>query len=75
MERNLKTEDFVEILYRMLFDRASEPNGKKYWVDAINNGTKTRAEVVNDFIESTEWCNVCAEYGIESGAKYHKPTI
>ena len=28
--------------------------------------------MVNDFIESTEWCNVCATYGVKSGAKYHK---
>ena len=35
----------------------------------------SRAVVVENFIESTEWCNICAKYGVKSGAKYHKATI
>ncbi len=74
MNRNLSTEDFVETLYKTFFDRESDAEGKKGWVDAISSGAKTRAEVVNDFIESTEWCDVCATYGVKSGAIYHKAT-
>ncbi len=74
MDRKLSTEDFVETLYKTFFDRESDAEGKKGWVDAISSGRKTRAEVVNDFIESTEWCDVCATYGVKSGAKYHKAT-
>ncbi len=74
MKRNLSTEDFVETLYKTFFDRESDAEGKKGWVDAISSGAKTRAEVVNDFIESTEWCDVCATYGVKSGAIYHKAT-
>ncbi len=74
MKRNLSVQDFVETLYATFFDRASDEAGKKGWVDAISSGAKTRAEVVNDFIESTEWCDVCATYGVKSGAKYHKAT-
>ena len=75
MKRGLSVEDFVETLYATFFDRKSDAAGKKGWVDAINSGKKTRAEVVNDFIESTEWCNVCATYGVKSGAKWHKATF
>ena len=74
MNRNLSTEDFVETLYKTFFDRESDAAGKTGWVSAIKNGQKTRADVVNDFIESTEWCDVCAAYGVRSGAKYHKAT-
>ena len=74
MARNLSTEDFVETLYKTFFDRESDAAGKKGWIDAISSGAKTRVEVVNDFIESTEWCNVCATYGVKSGAQYHKAT-
>ncbi|MBO4495932.1 MAG: DUF4214 domain-containing protein [Clostridiales bacterium] len=74
MNRNLSVEDFVETLYKTFFDRESDAAGKKGWVDAIQSGSKTRADVVNDFIESTEWCNVCATYGVKSGAMYHKAT-
>ncbi len=74
MKRNLSVDDFVETLYATFFDRESDAAGKKGWVDAISSGAKTRAEVVNDFIESTEWCDVCATYGVKSGAQYHKAT-
>ncbi len=74
MKRNLSVEDFVETLYATFFDRASDAAGKAGWVNAIRSGAKTRVEVVNDFIESTEWCDVCASYGVKSGALYHKAT-
>jgi len=72
MNRNLSVDDFVETLYKTFFDRESDAAGKTGWVDAINTGKMTRAIVVENFIESTEWCNVCATYGVKSGAKYHK---
>ena len=72
--RNLTTEKFVEILYDTFFDRVPDAEGKKGWIEAIQSGRKTKADVVNDFIESTEWCDVCASYGVKSGAQWHKAT-
>jgi len=72
MNRGLSDEEFVETLYKTFFDRASDAAGKAGWVDAIKTGKMTRAIVVENFIESTEWCNVCATYGVRSGAKWHK---
>jgi len=66
--RNLSIEDFVETLYQTFFGRDSEPNGKAYWVGELKNGTKSRNDVINGFIDSTEWCNICADYGVRSGA-------
>ena len=66
--RGLSTEAFVETLYQTFFDRASEPNGKAYWVGELKKGAKTREDVINGFIDSTEWCNICATYGVKSGA-------
>ena len=74
MKRKLSVEDFVETLYATFFDRESDPAGKQGWVEAIKSGKKTKTEVVNDFIESTEWCDVCATYGVKSGAQWHKAT-
>ena len=74
MNRNLSVEDFVETLYRTFFDRESEADGKVFWVESIKNGTKTRVDVVNGFIDSKEWCDVCASYGIRSGAPTAKAT-
>ena len=71
MNRNLDNSDFLEVLYKTFYDRKSDANGKAYWMGRLENGTE-RVTVVNDFIESTEWCNVCATYGVRSGALYHK---
>ena len=72
--RNLTDDEFVEVLYKTYFDRDSEPDGKAYWLSRLASGTE-RAVLVEEFIESVEWCNVCATYGVKSGALYHKATI
>ena len=66
--RGLSIENFVETLYQTFFGRASEPNGKAYWVGELKSGRKSRADVIWGFIDSKEWCNICADYGVKSGA-------
>ena len=66
--RGLGDEDFVETLYKTFFDRASEADGKAFWVGQLKKGTMTRDQVIMGFIDSKEWCNVCATYGVKSGA-------
>ena len=72
--RNLTDDEFVEVLYKTYFDRDSEPDGKAYWMGRLASGTE-RAVLVEEFIESVEWCNICAMYGVKSGALYHKATV
>ena len=72
--RNLTDEQFVETLYQTFFGRESEPDGKAYWLGRLASGSP-KADLVNDFIESVEWCNICATYGVKSGAVYHKATV
>ncbi len=74
MNRKLSNEDFVETLYKTFFNRASDAAGKKGWVDALKTGKMSRAAVVNNFINSAEWCDVCASYGVKSGAQFYKAT-
>ncbi|MBP5491728.1 MAG: DUF4214 domain-containing protein [Clostridiales bacterium] len=74
MNRNLPDDQFVETLYQTFFGRASEADGKAYWLGRLASGA-SKADLVNDFIESTEWCNICAQYGVRPGALYHKATI
>ena len=66
--RNLSVEAFVETLYQTFFGRDSEPAGKNYWVGELKSGNKSRTDVIRGFINSTEWCNICAVYGVRSGA-------
>ena len=66
--RKLSIDDFVETLYKTFFGRASEPNGKAYWVGELKKASKSREDVIRGFIDSAEWCNICADYGVKSGA-------
>ena len=68
LNRGLSDDEFVETLYKTFFGRESEPAGKAYWVGELKKGTKTREDVIGGFIDSTEWCNICATYGVKSGA-------
>jgi len=71
MNRNLNDKQFLEILYHTFYDRESDEAGKAYWLDRLAKDM-TKQDVVNEFIESTEWCNICATYSVRSGAIYHK---
>ncbi len=73
--RGLSDDNFVETLYKTFFDRASEAKGKAYWVGELKKNTKTRDDVIRGFIDSTEWCNICATYGVRSGAPTAKSEI
>ncbi|MBP5491563.1 MAG: DUF4214 domain-containing protein [Clostridiales bacterium] len=72
--RNLSEDDFVEILYKTFFDRASEADGKAYWLGELRSGAKSRDDVIRCFIDSVEWCNVCADFGVKPGAPTAKAT-
>lgn len=60
-------EELVDILYLAMLDRQSEPTGKKYWLSLVMDGSSV-AELVNGFCGSTEFKNICAGFGIESGS-------
>ena len=75
LEKNISDEEFIKILYRTFFDReaVNDPSGYHYWMSNI--GSLGRRQVIESFINSEEWCNVCASYGVSSGAKYAKATV
>ncbi len=61
--RNLSNEGYVELLYNVLFDRSSDKGGFDYWVGLLRNGT-SRASVLNSFLNTYEFTNLCKKYGI-----------
>jgi hypothetical protein len=75
LNRGLSDEDFVETLYKTFFDRASEAAGKTFWVNSIKTKKMSREDVIGGFIDSTEWCNICATYGVKSGAPNAKSEV
>jgi hypothetical protein len=72
--RGLSDSDFLEVLYETFFGRPSDEGGKTYWLSQLEGGM-TRDNVIRCFIDSKEWCNICASYGIKSGALTAKATV
>ena len=51
----MSTETFVEQLYKRFLFRDSDAAGKSYWVNIIDSGEKTAAEVTHSFAQSEEF--------------------
>ncbi len=64
--KNLPNEEFVRTLYRTFFDREADGYGLSYWVSMLEGGAP-RTDIINGFINSTEWATLCWKYGIDSG--------
>lgn len=73
-DKNLSNEAFVKVLYRVFFNREAkdDPNGYDFWLKSLE--TVDRSEVVNGFINSEEWVDICASYGVRSGSGFKKST-
>ena len=65
---NMKLSDseFVERCYKVMMDRNSEANGKKYWLERLSNGVG-REYVLKGFIDSKEFTAICNKYNLEKG--------
>lgn len=66
LNKNCSNEEFVEILYQVILDRHADADGMATWCAALENG-QSRQSVIEGFIGSTEWSNLCLIYGIPSG--------
>lgn len=67
--RNTNDTEFVTILYKTFFGRDADQAGLDYWLGQLSSGTMTRHDVAAGFINSREWANTCASYGIRSGGE------
>lgn len=63
---NLSDEDYIETLYEVMMDRASDPSGKAYWLEFLQGGVG-RVAIFNGFAQSTEFGDICTEFGIQRG--------
>jgi predicted Zn-dependent protease len=61
--RNTTNEQFVTILYRAFFGREPDAGGYAGWVNYLYGGASRQA-VLNGFIYSREFENLCANYSI-----------
>ncbi|MCQ2533772.1 MAG: DUF4214 domain-containing protein [Clostridia bacterium] len=60
-------DEFVTDLYSMYFGRTPDEGGFNYWVGLLNNGA-SREEIFAGFANSTEFDNLCSDYGVVTGA-------
>ncbi|MDD6058519.1 MAG: DUF4214 domain-containing protein [Clostridiales bacterium] len=63
---NYNNSDYVEHLYLCLMGRPSDAGGKAGWVTYLDNGA-SRIYVFKQFIDSSEFNNLCNAYGIQRG--------
>jgi len=61
--RALGSEQFLEVLYQAFFNRAADHTGYSYWLDKLQQGMD-RSTVLDGFIYSQEFRNLCASYAI-----------
>ena len=66
LDRDLSNEEFVRILYRTFFDREADDGGLESWTNALDGGADKK-DIIEGFINSSEWSNVCLRFGIPSG--------
>ncbi|MCM1082021.1 MAG: DUF4214 domain-containing protein [Clostridium sp.] len=64
--KNVSNEEYVDMLYHVFLDRESDEAGKNTWLDLLNQGM-SRDYVFRGFAQSTEYTNICNDYGIERG--------
>lgn len=64
--RNYTDAQYIEMLYKTMFGRSSDNEGKRYWLDCLDNGV-SREYVYHGFAESEEFSNLCNSFGVERG--------
>ncbi|MBO6194130.1 MAG: DUF4214 domain-containing protein [Clostridiales bacterium] len=66
LNKNCSNEEFVSILYQVILDRNADEGGMNTWTAALRDG-QSRQSVIEGFLGSVEWSNLCLIYGIPAG--------
>ena len=72
LNKNMSNSKFLDTLYMTFFNRPADAE-KANWLKLMDQGW-TKMQVIDGFINSTEWANLCLTYGIASGTNC-KPNI
>lgn len=65
--KTISYSDYLNILYRAFFNREFDFEGKNFWLISLCKGEITLDALADFFINSKEWADTCASYGIISG--------
>ena len=64
MNRNTSDEEYVTILYHAFFNREPDAGGYNGWLEKLEGGA-SRAEILDGFLYSMEFGNLCRDYNIK----------
>ncbi len=67
LNRKMSDADTIEILYKTMLGRESDPSGKQTWLDNLAKG-QTVVHIINGFCVSAEFKAICESYGITPGS-------
>ena len=68
LEKKLSSQAYVNLLYNVLLNRQPSATESSGWINDINTGKSTRAQVLNGFAGSPEFNELCAAYNITAGS-------
>ncbi len=63
INKNLTNEQFIDILYKTLFDRVADSSGRIDWLNKLQNGA-TKNEVMYGFFNAQEFKNLADRFGV-----------
>lgn len=69
--RELADDQYLTILYQAFFDREPDDGGRQYWLSRLEGGVQ-RNEILNGFLYSQEFANLCQEFGISPIPSIHQ---
>ncbi len=65
--KGLSDEEYVDVLYKVMFDRTADADGKEYWMKKLEIGM-SREYVYAGFANSNEFMQVCNNFGVDRGS-------
>ncbi len=65
LAKDTTNEQYVRMLYQAIMGRDPELDGLTFWVTQLANGEQTRKTLLNQFIDSQEYSDICEQYGME----------
>lgn len=66
-DKKLSNEEYVDVLYQVMFDRPADEGGRENWLGKLEIGM-SREYVYAGFANSKEFENVCARYDVKQGS-------
>ena len=66
-DKKLSDKDYVTLLYNTILNRKPDTKGLNYWINKLSSG-KSRNDILAGFVDSKEFQDLCASYGVTAGS-------